>query len=205
MAESVAIAADAVGARLIHLSTEAVLDGKEAPYSDNAPPRPLTPYGTAKAAAELRVAARHPTATIVRTSLIFGLAPLDKHTQWLVTDLASGGVVRLYTNDICCPIWVENLAAALVELAGNSDAAGHVNIAGTQPLSRWDFGLRMLAALGIRPGDNLEQALLDGHSLSRPRDRTLNVQRASMLLRTPLLTVDEALRLQTENEPRPWG
>lgn len=132
-------------------------------------------------------------------------ALLDKHTQWLVTDLASGEMVRLYTNDICCPIWVENLAAAIVELAGNSDAAGHVNIAGTQPLSRWAFGLRRLAALGIHPGDNLEQPLLAGHSPSRPTDRTLNARRASMLLRTPLLTVDEALRLQTENEPRPWG
>ncbi len=203
MAEAVVTAAQAIGARLVHLSTEAVLDGQQSPYLDNAPPCPVSPYGKAKAEAEQLVAVRHPAAAIVRTSLIFGLSPLDKHTQWLVSDLAAGEQVRLYTNDVCCPIWVENLAAAVLDLAGR-DAPGYINIAGTQPLSRWEFGLRTLDALGIQPTDNLQRGLRAEKGSLRPRHLVLDVSHALAILKTPLLTVDEALRLQTGAYPRPW-
>ncbi|MBK8539632.1 MAG: sugar nucleotide-binding protein [Ardenticatenia bacterium] len=51
MAEAVVSAAQASGARLVHLSTEAVLDGQQSPYLDDAPPCPVSPYGKAKAEA----------------------------------------------------------------------------------------------------------------------------------------------------------
>ena len=202
MAAAVATATKTIGARLVHLSTEAVLDGKRSPYRDDAPPCPVNPYGKAKAYAEKLVAARHPAVAIVRTSLIFGLKPLDKHTQWLVSDLAAGEQVRLYTDDVCCPIWVENLAAAVLELAGR-DAPGHINIAGTQPLSRWDFGLKMLLALGIQPAENLRPGLRTECGSVHPRHLVLDVRHAQTILKTPLLTVDEALKLQTGGYPRP--
>ena len=41
------------GTRLIHVSTDALLDGYDAPYADDAPATPLTPYGRSKAAGEV--------------------------------------------------------------------------------------------------------------------------------------------------------
>jgi len=191
-AEAVATAAVAVGARLVHLSSDAVLDGRSAPYADGAPASPLSAYGTAKAAAEIAVAEHHPAAVIVRTSLIFGLAPMDKHTHWLVDGLARGDTVRLFTDEIVCPIGVDNLAAAVLELAAG-DVSGLLNVAGAQPLSRWELGVRLLRALGIAPSANLVPALAAEQVPPRPLDRSLDVRRAAALLRTPLLGVDEAL------------
>lgn len=49
---NLAEAAAGVGARLIHLSSDAVFDGEHPPYREEDPPWPITPYGRAKAAAE---------------------------------------------------------------------------------------------------------------------------------------------------------
>ena len=90
-AEHVARAAAAVGARLVHLSTDVVFDGRKgAPYVEADPVCPITEYGHAKAEAERRVAAVHPGALLVRTSLIVGGGdgPPSKH------ELAAGAPVR---------------------------------------------------------------------------------------------------------------
>ena len=57
------------GARLVHISTDVVFDGRKgAPYVEDDPLSPVTEYGRAKAEAESRVARAHPQALIVRTS-----------------------------------------------------------------------------------------------------------------------------------------
>ncbi len=87
--ENVARAAAAVGARLIHLSTDVVFDGRKgAPYVEEDPLSPLTEYGQAKAEAEIRVALAHPEALLVRTSLTYGvwrtrvLSDEHRSTSW---------------------------------------------------------------------------------------------------------------------------
>ena len=85
----VARACRALGARLIHLSTDQLFDGENPPYAESAAPNPLTEYGQAKLRAEHWVQAILPTAAIVRTSLIWGLNPLDVTSQ-MVLELADG-------------------------------------------------------------------------------------------------------------------
>src|SRR5512138_1545087 len=68
------------GARLIHMSSDALFDGERAgSYVEADDPSPITPYGEAKAAAERLVAEGHPEALIVRTSLIYGGAAPGPH------------------------------------------------------------------------------------------------------------------------------
>ena len=69
----VARAAAAVGARLVHLSTDVVFDGeKGSPYAEEDEPAPVTDYGRDKADAERAVLEAYPGALVVRTSLIYG-------------------------------------------------------------------------------------------------------------------------------------
>ena len=191
-ARNLAQAAAEHAARLVHVSTDMVLDGDRAPYADDAVPNPLHPYGEAKAAAERIIAAHCPQAAIARTSLIFGIEPLDHQMRWLAADAAAGKPVRLFTDELRCPTWVDTLALALLELAAG-DYAGLINVAAPQALNRWEFGLKMLALLGIEPGANVRPALQVQSGLTRPADLTLKVSRAQSLLRTPLLTVDGAI------------
>src|SRR5690348_12540474 len=47
----IALAAQETGARLVHISSDAVFDGMRNPYTETARPNPITSYGAAKAAA----------------------------------------------------------------------------------------------------------------------------------------------------------
>jgi dTDP-4-dehydrorhamnose reductase len=116
---AVAAAAAAAEARLVHVSTDALFDGRLGrPYVESDPPTPVTAYGAAKAEAERRVLDRHPAALVARTSLILSGPgrPPTAHER-----LAHDPDATHYTDEIRCPVQVYDLAAALVELCGPTD------------------------------------------------------------------------------------
>jgi len=134
---NVAAAAGRAAARLIHLSTDLVFDGEHgAPYTEDDEPRPVSAYGQAKLEAEQLVAAVHPDALVVRTSLLYGKpgGPQER--------LAADPSATFYTDEIRCPTRVGELAAALLELAG-SDVQGVLHVAGPDAISRLEFARRL--------------------------------------------------------------
>jgi dTDP-4-dehydrorhamnose reductase len=180
--EHVARAAAAVGARLVHLSTDVVFGGRKgAPYVEADPTDPATDYGRTKAEAERRVAAAHPAALLVRTSLIVGGpdGPESKHER-----SARDGGGTWYVNEIRSAVQVDDLVAALLELLGDHDAAGPLHVAGADAVSRHE--LAELAAggpcaAGLAPA-------------TRPLDCTLDSSVAQAMIRTRLRGVREVYR-----------
>ena len=188
----VARAAAEHGVHLIHISTDVVFDGQKGNYAEGDPPTPITPYGRSKALAEQEVRASGAEAVIVRTSLIYGWRPhIGRNTRWMLDDLQAGKPVRLYTDELRCPVWVESLAAAVVELAG-MEYTGILHAAGAQILSRYEFGVRLLRFHGLDPSPIIPTRSRES-GLRRPLDCTLDCSRARALLRTPLPGVDEML------------
>lgn len=190
----VAEAAVAVGARLVHISTEMVHDGRHAPYTDDAPPHPLQGYGRSKAAAEARVAAANPGAAIVRTSLIYGLDEMDRGTAGFVERLQAGERLVLFNDVVRQPVWVETLSEALLRLT-KLDYRGLLNVVGRQALSREAFGRRMLAHWQIDCARALSSGRGADVSAAIPLDLRLFVERGQKLLQMPFLGVDEVLAL----------
>ncbi len=189
-AAHVALAAVAAGARLVHVSSDALHGGRPTPYGDAEPPTPIFPYGAAKAAAETAVAAIDPAAVLVRTSLIVGDAR-SKQIR-LCLDLITGrraGV--LFADDVRCPVAVGDLAAAVLELAG-TDMAGTVNVAGPEPVSRARLGELVAARHGLDPA-RIPVGSIAGSGLSRPADVRLDSSFAAALLRTRLRPVSEVV------------
>jgi dTDP-4-dehydrorhamnose reductase len=177
-AERVARAAQAIGARLVHLSTDVVFDGlKGAPYAEADPLSPVTGYGRAKAEAEGRVAAARPGALIVRTSLIVGGPGHERSKHELA---ARDPAATFYEDEVRCPVQVGDLAAALLELAA-LDVAGPLHVAGADAVSRADLA-ELVTGVAVQrapapPG--------------RPLDCTLDSSRAEGILRTRLRGVRE--------------
>ncbi|MGI9112603.1 MAG: SDR family oxidoreductase [Gaiellaceae bacterium] len=169
-AENVARAAAGIGARLVHVSSDVVFDGrKRAPYVEEDELSPVNEYGHTKAEGERRVSAAHPGALIVRTSLIVGGAQPSKH------ELAAHRPGTWFTNELRSPVQVSDLAQALLELA-ELDVAGPLHVAGADGLSRAE-----LAALIA--GRTVETAEAPS---TRPLDCRLDSSRAQALLRTRL-------------------
>ncbi len=192
-ARHLAEAAQALGVRLVHVSTDMVFDGEHPPYADDAALGPLTEYGAAKAEAEGLVRATCPAAAIGRPSLIWSLDPLDRQTAWLVEGMRKGEPVTLFTDEVRCPVQVDDLAAALLALAERPEIAGPLNLGGAQALNRWEFGLRLLAALGLPRGSNVRPGTVAGSGLRRPRDLTLYTERVTQHRLPTLRGVDAVL------------
>jgi dTDP-4-dehydrorhamnose reductase len=192
-AMSVASAAHEYGWRLVHVSSDMVFDGEHAPYTDESPRNPANSYGRAKAEAETVVNDLYPPAVIVRPSLIWSLAPLDHQTRWLVEGVKRREPVTLFTDEYRCPIHVLDLCAALLELAAKPDLQGPMNLGGGQALTRWDFGLKLLATLRLPALPYLVRGTTKESGLERPRDLTMISARATQLLNTKLRGVDDVL------------
>jgi dTDP-4-dehydrorhamnose reductase len=195
----VAEAATAIGARLVYVSTDVVHSGRNAPYTDDAPPAPLNGYGRSKAQAEAAVAQVDPSAAIVRTSLIYGLEEMDRGTEGFVNRLKDGQPLVLFSDVIRQPVWVDSLAAALLRLI-EVDYAGTLNVAGRQALTREEFGRRMLAWWGIEPGNLLQAGLAADIAPVTPLDLRLTITKAEQLLQMTLPGVDEVLSQAMGNE-----
>ena len=76
---NIAEAATACGARLVHVSSDAIFPGRPLPYREYDTPFPITDYGVMKLEAERAVAAECPSAVIVRTSLLYGTRCAGDH------------------------------------------------------------------------------------------------------------------------------
>ncbi|MEU5211807.1 sugar nucleotide-binding protein [Streptomyces sp. NPDC020742] len=142
-----AMAAEKRGCRLVHVSSDAVFSGSRIHYDETCLPDPVTPYGAAKAAAETAVRLLAPAAAVARTSLIIGhgRSVHERTVHALAADPHDG---VLFTDDIRCPVHVEDLAAALRELAV-SDGAGMFHLAGADALSRHDLGVLIAQRDGL--------------------------------------------------------
>ncbi|MFI1196594.1 sugar nucleotide-binding protein [Micromonospora sp. NPDC020750] len=187
-AANVAYAAAEAGARLVHLSSDALHAGRPEPYADDEVPTPVFPYGAAKAAAETAVRVVDPGAVLVRTSLIVG----DERSRQIRLCLdALAGRASLFTDEIRCPVDVVDLAAAVLELM-EGEYAGALNVAGPEAVTRAELGLLVARRFGIDPAC-LRTATSAASGLLRPTEVRLDSSRAAGLLRTRLRGVTELL------------
>jgi len=115
-AEWVARAASSVEARVVYLSTDYVFDGeKEAPYTEEDPPRPLSAYGRSKLEGEERVRAVSGDACLIlRTGWLYGAG--KGFVDWARDRLRAGGSSRFIADQVGSPTWARELARALLSL-----------------------------------------------------------------------------------------
>jgi len=190
-AAAVALATARIGARLIHISSDAIFDGEQSPYTEADDPSPITVYGGSKAAAETAVRAIMPAAAVIRTSLLIADDPLDKHSR-MALDIAQGlRPEKLFTDEFRCPIAAIDLAAAILELI-DLPVTGILNVVGADAVSRYELGQLVTRRHGLDP-NALLPATLAASGLHRPADIRLDISRATALLKTRLRGVREFL------------
>lgn len=190
-------AAQDAGAFLLHVSTDMVFDGEAAPYHEASPHTPNTAYGRAKARAEDVVRETAGPALVVRTSLLFEPATSDPRTAALLDRLARGEPVILFTDEVRCPAHVGDLAAALWRtledaLTGRSPLPPVAHLVGPEPMTRYEFGVALLGALG-RETAGVRAGTIAESGLARPRDLTLVARATPAAWRAPIRSAREVL------------
>ena len=193
-AESMVKAAESVDAKLVFISSDVIFDGKDAPYNETATPNPLHEYGRAKVAAE-QIIGRYANHVIIRTSLIYSTHIMDRGTEWMRESIKAGRPITLFTNQLRQPIHADDLSRACLELATLS-FLGIINVVGEQPLSRAEFGKKMLTFWQI-PTNNCVEFAPD-HSGKWPADTRLDISLAQKTLSFPRKIVTESALLHED-------
>lgn len=149
-AANVAAACARVGARLVHLSTEYVFDGRAGPYTEDDLPNPQGIYARTKLESESEVAARCPAWAVARTTVLYGYASSVRpnFVLWLLDQLAAGQQVRVVSDQIGSPTLADNLAAMLLAMA-QSAARGVYHTVGASRLDRYTFARLAAEIFGL--------------------------------------------------------
>lgn len=164
---NVAEAAVASGARLVHMSTDMVFAGGMSRFTELDRPNPISEYGRQKVDAELIVSTMCPDSVTVRTSLLIGRSTLSPHEVAVRDAIEGRNQIAFFDDEIRCPVLVDDLAAALIELARRPEISGVLHLAGPQEMSR----AQLARAIARRHGwdvSRLRYSTLAESGLDRP-------------------------------------
>jgi dTDP-4-dehydrorhamnose reductase len=114
--QHMALAAAAVGAAILYVSTNEVFDGRSGRhYREYDPQNPINPYGYSKFVGERAVTTLNSRHYIVRTSWI--IAHGGKNFAQTILNAASAGKpLRVVSDEVACPTYNDDLAEAAARL-----------------------------------------------------------------------------------------
>ncbi|SHG36970.1 dTDP-4-dehydrorhamnose reductase [Massilia sp. CF038] len=117
--------ARALGAAMVHFSTDYVFDGaKPGPYVETDRPHPLNVYGQSKLAGEQAVAAAGIAHLIVRTSWLYGMRG-QNFLQTMLRLGRAGGPLRVVADQQGAPTWCRTVADTTAQMLALAAAGGH--------------------------------------------------------------------------------
>ena len=192
-AGSVARAAAAAGARLIHISTDYVFDGrKDGPYTEDDEPNPMGVYGESKLEGEMQVLRSDSACLILRTAWLFGRR--GRNFVDTVLSLAEQSrPLRIVDDQRGSPTYAKDLAAMIRELA-SSRVTGVLNATNSGSTTWYGFALTILQDAGIADVTVVPVATSEfPRPAPRPRSSVLSLDRLSGVLGWTPRTWQEAV------------
>jgi dTDP-4-dehydrorhamnose reductase len=167
-AGNVAAAAEAFGARLVHIGTDYVFDGaKGSPYTEEDETNPISHYGWTKLEGEKLIVSNTRDSVIIRTQWLFGLNGRN-FIKTILRFAREKDHLTVVDDQVGSPTFTRDLAAELIAAAGLP--AGIYNIAAGGYCSWFEFSREILRAAGIRK----EVIPIKTRDLSRPAKRPQN-------------------------------
>jgi dTDP-4-dehydrorhamnose reductase len=186
------------GARMIHLSTDTVFDGKQGMRREDDPVGPVNFYGETKVRAENTVMEEIENHVIARLAIVMGLPFVGGGNSFLsrmIATLQAGKEAGFPDNEIRTPVDVVTLGRALPELAEN-DFRGILHLAGNDCLNRFELARRIAKQMGL-PVELIvmKNAVASPDRAPRPVDISLDNSKAREVLRTPMQGLESGLEL----------
>lgn len=187
-------AAKSWGVPFVHISTDAVFDGIKGDFRETDPTGPLSIYGRAKLAGEQAVSAANPDAIIARTVFYgWSLSGNRSLAEFFFNQLTTGEPMKGFTDLIFCPLYVEDLAQALLEMI-EKQLSGVYHVVAPDHLSKYEFGVRIARKFGL-DADLIEPVQTGNVDRGAPRslNLTLNTEKLQQALGHGLPGVDAGL------------
>lgn len=149
--KNIANAADAVGAKIIHISTDYVFDGtSHRPYKESDKVNPMSQYGTTKRTGETALIALAPDSIIIRTSWLY--SPYGNNFVKTMIKLGKErSQLKVVCDQIGTPTYAKDLAKAIYTvLISHQWVEGIYHFSNEGACSWYDFTKSIHRIAGIK-------------------------------------------------------
>jgi dTDP-4-dehydrorhamnose reductase len=129
-------------ARLIHISTDYVFDGKTShPYQENDPTNPLSVYGKTKLAGEEAIRSNCSNHLILRTAWVYGVGGKSNFVKTMLRLGAQKPELKVVTDQIGSPTWAKDIAQTIAALITKTLQSGTYHYTNSGVASWYDFAV----------------------------------------------------------------
>jgi dTDP-4-dehydrorhamnose reductase len=189
-----------IDAKLVHISTDYVFDGKAGNYSEEDRVNPINYYGKTKLAGENILVSSGIDCTILRTIVVYGTGVnvRNNFALWVINNLHENKTINCADDQISNPTYVHDLAAVMKQCI-EVDAKGIFHIAGAESVSRFDFAIRAAEIFGYdislinkTKSNDLQQFAL------RPLNTSFNIEKAKKIFKYHPMNITQGLKLLQE-------
>jgi dTDP-4-dehydrorhamnose reductase len=182
---------------LLHISTDYVFDGIEGNYYEDSNPNPINVYGRTKLDGETEITRGLGDSRwcIARISTPFGFHhKKQSFPLYIINTLKNGGIAKVVSDQYTSPTYAMSLATMLIEIIAKK-ITGLIHISGSSRVSRYEQALMIAEVFGLHL-DNIVKAHVSDMSwkAKRPKDSSLNVDKASQILDNKPERFDTAIR-----------
>jgi dTDP-4-dehydrorhamnose reductase len=175
------------GIALVHVSSDHVFDGEAMrPYREEDAVAPCNMYGQSKADGERAVL--EAGGSVVRTSWLFGDGERG-FVPTIAANLRAGESVEVVDDQHGCPTWADDLADALLALAGMRVGPGVYHYCGEGPTTWHGLAVAIAEVLGVDPS----------------RIAPISTAKSAATARRPAYAVLDTARMRSLGiAPKPW-
>jgi dTDP-4-dehydrorhamnose reductase len=171
------------GLKFVHISTDAVFDGKSGNYSENDPTNPLSVYAKTKRAGEENVQQQNPDAIIARVNFFgWSLSGTRSLGEFFVNNLISRNSINGFVDVNFCSLYVLNLSDLLLEMV-RADLSGIYHVVSSDHMTKYEFGCAIAEKFG------LDQTIINPISVKKSNlkaERSLNLTLSTKKLSSDL-------------------
>ena len=168
------------GSRFVHISTDAVFDGREIePYIETDVTAPQSVYGKTKVEGEKSVIAANPDALVLRANF-FGWSRSRRSgiLDFFVNAFTHHAPITGFQDYVVSSLYMGDLLEAMMELLERG-ASGVFHTVSSTPLSKYEFGLIVADSAGLSADSMAVGSLADATDLA-PRGHNLSLSTAKV-------------------------
>ena len=144
---NVAKACEAIGAKMVYVSTDYVFDGEKGQYKETDKTDPIDYYGLTKLNGEEHVQNICSDYIIARTSVLYGIHK-PNFVTWMISELEQNKSISIVKDQIISPTHTLDLSEQILALL-REDANGAFHTAGGETISRFNFAVQTAKLFGF--------------------------------------------------------
>jgi dTDP-4-dehydrorhamnose reductase len=196
-----------LGARFLHISTDAVFDGETGNYREEDTPNPLSTYARTKLEGEQAALTANPQAMVARVNFYgWSLRGQRSLAEFFYNSLSAGQGVRGFTDIFFCPLLVNDLAELLMDMLGRG-LSGVYHTVSSMSISKYAFGVAIANRFGLDANLITPTSWKEGGlAARRSPNLTLNTEKLAAALGSILPGIEPGIerfyRLQQAGYPQ---